>query len=88
MRNGQIIDTLTSFDNCEIVKTGEKKLNFTKVLFKEKALRYHQLENRKNIEKLFAIRQKYKDEGNDLMQGFSQINHEQSLWSSNTQRHR
>ena len=39
MRNGFIIDTLTSVDIEEIVKTGGKWLRFTKVLFIERILK-------------------------------------------------
>ena len=66
MRNGYIIDTLTSVDIQEIVKIGGE------VIENYKGVTY--LENfkispfKKVMEKLFAVRQKYKDEKNDLMQ--------------------
>ena len=42
MKNGYIIDTLTSVDICENVKM-DGKVKFTKVLFIKKTLRYHHL---------------------------------------------
>ena len=66
MRNGYIIDTLTSVDikelvkfNCRIIETYEG------VIYREK---FKIISFRKVIDKLFALRQKYKDEGNDVMQ--------------------
>ena len=44
IRNGHIIDTLTSDDYQEIIKKKEKGLKFTKVLFFIKTLRYRLLE--------------------------------------------
>ena len=66
MRSGLIIDTLTSVDIEEIV------------IFRGEVFKIHECvlnrENfkvspfRKLIDKLFALRQKYKDEKNDVMQ--------------------
>ena len=66
LRNGYIIDTLTSVDIQEIVKIGGKVIEIYegvnyKVNFKVSPFR-------KVIDKLFALRQKYKDENNDVMQ--------------------
>ena len=66
MRNGYIIDTLTSVDIQEIVKTGGIVIQiYEGVIYREN---FKISPFRKVIEKLFALRQKYKDEHNDLMQ--------------------
>ena len=66
MRNGYIIDTLTAVDICESVKIGGKVIEiFEGVIYREN---FQKSPFRKVIEKLFALRQKYKDEHNDLMQ--------------------
>ena len=71
MRNRYIIDTLTSVDIQEIVKIGGKVI----VIYE----RVNYGENfkippfRKVIEKLFVLRQKYKDEKNHLMQGLVKL---------------
>ena len=66
MRNGYIIDTLTSVGIQEIVKIGGKVIQiYEGVIYREN---FEISPFRKVIEKLFALRQKYKDEGNDLMQ--------------------
>ena len=66
MRNGYIIDTLTSVDICESVKFGGRVIeSYEGVLYREN---FKISPFRKVIEKLFAVRQKYKDEHNDLMQ--------------------
>ena len=66
MRNGYIIDILTSFDVLEIVKMGGKVIEIYKgVIYREK-LKTSPF--RKNIDKLFALRQKYKKENNEVMQ--------------------
>ena len=44
MRNGYIIDTLTSVDIQELVKIGGRLLKITKVVTIEKILRYRHLE--------------------------------------------
>ena len=60
MRNGCIIDTLTSVDIQEIVKIGGKVIeNYEGVIYREN---FKVSPFRKVIEKLFALRQKYKDE--------------------------
>ena len=71
MRNGYIIDVLTSVDICEIVKIGGKVVEiYEGVLYREN---FKVSPFRKVIEKLFALRQKYKDEHNDLMQGLVKL---------------
>ena len=60
MRNGHIIDTLTSVDTQEIVKIGGKVIQIYKgVIYREN---FKVSPFRKVIEKFFASRQKYKDE--------------------------
>ena len=66
MRNGYIIDTLTCVDIQETVKIGGKVIQiYEGVIYREdfKASPF-----RKVIDKLFDLRQKYKDENNDVMQ--------------------
>ena len=71
MRNGYIIDTLTSVDICEIIITGGRLIEiYEGVVYREK---FKISPFRKVIEKLFALRQKYKDEHNDLMQGLVKL---------------
>ena len=71
MRNGYISDTLTSVDIQEIVKIGGKVIEiYEGVLYREN---FKISPFRKVIEKLFALRQKYKDEKNDLMQGLVKL---------------
>ena len=66
MRNGYIIDTLTSVDIQEIVKIGGRVIEiYEGVLYREN---FKVSPFRKVIEQLFSLRQKYKDEHNDLMQ--------------------
>ena len=71
MRNGYIIDTLTSVDIQEIVKIGGKIVEiYEGVIYREN---FKVSPFTKVIEKLFALRQKYKDEKNDLMQGLVKL---------------
>ena len=66
MRNGYIIDTLTSVDIQEIVKIGGTVIEiYEGVIYREN---FEVSPFRKIIDILFALRQKYKDEGNDVMQ--------------------
>ena len=58
MRNGYIIDTLTSVDICEIVKIGGKVLEIYEGVFHRENFKISPLG--KVIEKLFAVRQKIK----------------------------
>ena len=66
MRNGYITDTLTSVDIQEIVKIGGRVIEIYKsVIYREK---FKVSPFRKVIDKLSALRQKYKDENNEVMQ--------------------
>ena len=66
MRNGYIKDTLTSVDIQEIVKIGGKVVEiFEGIIYREN---FKVSPFRKVIDILFKLRQKYKDEGNDVMQ--------------------
>ena len=66
MRNGYISDILTSVDLWEIVKTGVRFIDIYKDVNYRENFKISPF--RKVIEKLFALRQKYKDEHNDLFQ--------------------
>ena len=66
MHNGYIIDTLTSRDIQEIVKIAGKVIEiFEGVIYREN---FKLSPFREVIDKLFRLRQKYKDENNDVMQ--------------------
>ena len=66
MRNGYIIDHLTSVDIQEIFKVGGKVIQiYEGVIYREN---FKVSPFRKVIDILFALRQKYKDENNDVMQ--------------------
>ena len=66
MRNGYIIDLLTSLDIQEIIETGGKVIEiFEGVIYREN---FRVSPFRNVIENLFALRQSYKDEINDVMQ--------------------
>ena len=66
MRNGYIIDHLTSVDIQEIVKIGGKVIEiYEGVIYREN---FKVSPFRKVIDKLFALRLKYKKEGNEVMQ--------------------
>ena len=66
MRNGYIIDHLTSVDIEENVKIGSKVIEIYEGVIYEENFKVSLF--RKVIVKLFALRQKYKDEINDVMQ--------------------
>ena len=66
MRNGYIVDTLTSVDIQEIVKIGGKVIQIYEGFIYRENFKVSPF--RKVISKLFALRQKYKVEGNDVMQ--------------------
>ena len=66
MRNGYIIDTLTSVDIQEIIKVGGKVIEIYEGVIYRKNFKVSPF--RKVFDKLFGLRQKYKDEGNDVMQ--------------------
>ena len=71
MRNGYIIDTLTSGDIQEIVKIGGKVIEiYQGVIYREN---FKISPFRKGIEKLFALRKNYKDEKKYLMQRFIKL---------------
>ena len=66
MRNGYIIDTLTSVDIQEIVKIGGKVIEiYEGVIYREN---FKISPFRRVIDILFKLRKKYKDENNDVMQ--------------------
>ena len=66
MRNGYIVDYLISVDIQEIVKIGGKVIEiYEGVIYREN---FKVSPFRKVIDKLFALRQKYKDKNNDVMQ--------------------
>ena len=66
MRNGYTIDTLTSVDIQEIVKIGGKVIEIYEVVIYQENFEVSPF--RKVTDKLFALRQKNKDEGKDVMQ--------------------
>ena len=71
MRNGFIIDTLTSVDIQEIVRIGGKVFEiYEGGIYRENFIISP---FRKVAEKLFAARQNNKDERNDLMQGLVEL---------------
>ena len=71
MRNGYIIDTLTSVDLQQIVKIGGRVIEiYEGVIYREN---FKISLFRKVKEKLFAFRQKCKEEHNDLMQGLVKL---------------
>ena len=66
MRDGSIIQVLTSVDIQEIVKIAVEVIQiYEVVIYREN---YKASPFRKVIDKLFQLRQKYKDEGNNVMQ--------------------
>ena len=69
--NGYILDTLTSIDIQEIVKTGGKVIEIYDGVYYKENFKIGPF--RKVTEKLFALRKKYKDEHNDLMQGLVKL---------------
>ena len=66
MRNGYIIDYLTSVDIKEIVKIGGKVKQINEGVIHKENLKVSPFI--KVIDKIFALRQKYKDDNNDVMQ--------------------
>ena len=67
MRNGFNSDTLTFVEICEIVKMGGNVIkNYDGVIYRENS---KTSPFRKTSDKFFTLGQKYKDEGNHLMQG-------------------
>ena len=71
MRNGYIIDTSTSVDFKEIVKTGETVIEiYERVICREN---FKMSPFRKNVERLFALGQKNKDERIDIMRNLLKL---------------
>ena len=71
MRNGYIIGILKYVDIQEILKIGGKLVQIYKGLIYRENFKISPF--RKFIEKVFAFRQKCKDESNDLMQSFNKL---------------
>ena len=71
MRNGYIIDTLTSVDFQQSVRIGGKVVQIYEGVIDRENFKISP--SRKLIENSFSLRQKYKDEGNDLMQGLVKL---------------
>ena len=67
MRNGYIIDTLTSVDLQEFVKIGGKVIQIYEGVFYRENFKISPF--RKVIEKLFPLRNRYREEKNNLRQG-------------------
>ena len=66
MRNGYITQVLTSVDIQEIVKIGGEVVQiYESVIYREN---YKESPFKKVIDKLFELRQKYKEENNEVMQ--------------------
>ena len=70
-RKGYIIDTLTSVDICEIVKTGGKVIRRYQGFIYQKNFKITPI--RKVIEKLFNLKQIFKNGNNDLMHGLVKL---------------
>ena len=70
-RNRYIIDTLTSVDIQKIVKIGGRVNGIYKGVICRENFMISPF--REGIEKLFALRQKYKIEKNDLIQGLVKL---------------
>ena len=66
MQNGYKIDTLTSVDIQEILKIGDKVIEIYEAVIYRENFKVSPFRN--VIDKLFALRQKYKDENNNVMQ--------------------
>ena len=66
MRKGYFIDYLTSVDIQEIVKIGGRVIEFYEGVIYRENFKLSPFE--KTIDKLFELRQKHKNENNDVMQ--------------------
>ena len=66
MRNGYIVDTLTSIDFQEIVKIGGKVIETYEGVYYPEEFKVSLF--KKVLDKLFELRQKYKDENNHVIQ--------------------
>ena len=71
MRNGYIIDTLTSVDISEIVKIGGRVIKIYEGVVYRENIKMSLF--RKVVEKFFALRKKYKDEHNDFIHGLVKL---------------
>ena len=71
MRNGYMINTLTSVDIRKLIKIGGIVIRLYEGDFHREYFKMSPF--RKVIEKLFALRQKYKGEGNDLIQNLVKL---------------
>ena len=71
MRIGYIVDVLTSVDIQEIVENAGNVIEVFAGVFYCEIFKLSPF--RKTIEKLFASRQNYKDERNDLLQGLVKL---------------
>ena len=67
MKNEYIIDTLLSVDICGIIKMDGKIIKIYESVICRENFKISPF--RKTVDNLFTLGQKYKDEGNDLMQG-------------------
>ena len=72
MGNGYIIDTLTAVDICEIVEIGGKVIEIYEGVIYRGNFKISPF-RKVIIEKLFALRQKFNDKHNDLMQGLVKL---------------
>ena len=71
VKKGYITDTLKSVDIQELVQVGEKVFEiYEGVIYREN---FKISPFRKVIENMFALRQKYKDEHKDLLQGLVKL---------------
>ena len=66
MRNGYLTQVLTSVDIQEIVKNGGKRIQIYEAVVYREIFKVSPFE--KTIDELFALRQKYKNERNDVLQ--------------------
>ena len=65
MRNGYIIDNLTSVDNKEIIRIGGEIIEKTEGVIKRENFEVNAFES--VIGKLFEIKKQYKDQGDEVM---------------------
>ena len=84
MRNDYKKDTLTSVEFQEFATFGRNAIELCEGVFYCETFKISPF--RKVIEKMFALGQNCKDEGNDLMPGLDDFKFEQFIRSSNTQR--
>ena len=85
MRNGHITQVLTSVDIQEIVKIGGKVIEiYEGVIYREN---YFVSPFKKVIDKLFELRQKYKEENNEVMHMLVKLIMNSFLWGNFTKRY-